>query len=185
MELISIDLIKIFYMTNNWLLTLIIVLSVLTIIHIAYYLLQLTKLPKAKVNINNINNRSLTSTTTSNKLLPDSGNTTTPTKPTPTSTPTAAEKIKDAQNVFYTQSDNFQKIEGIGPAIEETLKTAGVRTYKQLSESDYSTLKSILMSKGSKFVMHDPRNWPKQAKLAYEGKWDELEKLKIELIRGK
>ena len=99
------------------------------------------------------------------------------------------ENAKDSEgsnkNVFYTQSDNFQRIEGIGPAIEETLKTAGIRSYKQLADSDYSSLKSILMSKGSKFVMHDPRNWPKQALLAHEGKWEELDKLKAELIRGR
>jgi predicted flap endonuclease-1-like 5' DNA nuclease len=167
----NVNTIKIIYkittMTNNSLLILIIILTILTIIHIAYYLLQLTKVPKLQTNGNNKANLKLTNNFET-KTLPVN----------------KAPKADDS-NVFYTQSDNFQKVEGIGPAIEETLKTAGIRTYKQLSEADYSTLKSILMSKGSKFVMHDPRNWPKQAKLALEGKWDELEKLKIELIRGK
>jgi predicted flap endonuclease-1-like 5' DNA nuclease len=163
-------------MTNNtnWLITLIFVLSVLTILHIAYYLLRFAKITKPVT---------ATTTQTTTKLM---GNTP---KASVTSdapkTATTASNAKDDKNVFYTQSDNFQKVEGIGPAIEETLKTAGIRTFKQLADSDYSTLKSILMSKGSKFVMHDPRNWPKQAKLANEGKWEELDKLKVELIKGK
>jgi predicted flap endonuclease-1-like 5' DNA nuclease len=163
-------------MTNNtnWLITLIFILSVLTIMHIAYYLLKSARIAKPVT---------ATATPTTTKLMgnnPKASATTDATK-TATTTPNA----KEDKNVFYTQSDNFQKVEGIGPAIEETLKTAGIRTFKQLADSDYSTLKSILMSKGSKFVMHDPRNWPKQAKLANEGKWEELDKLKVELIRGK
>ncbi|MGL4757983.1 MAG: helix-hairpin-helix domain-containing protein [Patescibacteria group bacterium] len=154
--------------SNNLLLTLIFILTILTIIHIAYYLFFTSKrrmaVPTGSLKGNVTNG--------SSKLLDNNAQ-----KPKET-------KSQD-QNVFYTQSDNFQKIEGIGPAIEETLKTAGIRTYKQLADADYSTLKSILMSKGSKFVMHDPRNWPKQAKLASEGKWEELDKVKEDLIRGK
>jgi predicted flap endonuclease-1-like 5' DNA nuclease len=162
-------------MTNNWLITLIFVLTILTILHIAYYLLMYTRTRRpATSGINN--------TTPSSKLLDN--NAVNNMKATKSSTANATTPADD-KNVFYTQSDNFQKIEGVGPAIEETLKTAGIRTYKQLAESDYSTLKSILMSKGSKFVMHDPRNWPKQSKLAQEGKWEELDKLKEELIRGR
>jgi predicted flap endonuclease-1-like 5' DNA nuclease len=168
---------------NNWLLTFIFILTILTIIHIAYYLLQLMRVRKP-ATIGSTMNSTRTSTTNNLKAT------------TSTSTAKAANNDVKAQpepktadatnkNVFYTQSDNFQKVEGIGPAIEETLKTAGIRSYKQLADSDYSTLKSILMSKGSKFVMHDPRNWPKQAKLALDGKWEELDKLKEELIRGK
>lgn len=158
---------------NNWLITLIFILSVLTIMHIAYYLLRFARIAKPAT----------ASIPTSSKLLGNTPKASVNTEATKTATTTSTPK--DDKNVFYTQSDNFQKVEGIGPAIEETLKTAGIRTFKQLADSDYSTLKSILMSKGSKFVMHDPRNWPKQAKLANEGKWEELDKLKVELIRGK
>jgi predicted flap endonuclease-1-like 5' DNA nuclease len=164
-------------MTNNtnWLITLIFVLSVLTIMHIAYYLLRFAKITKPVT---------ATPSQTTTKLMGNTPKASVTTDATKTATTTPNPKDTD-KNVFYTQSDNFQKVEGIGPAIEETLKTAGIRTFKQLADSDYSTLKSILMSKGSKFVMHDPRNWPKQAKLANEGKWEELDKLKVELIRGK
>lgn len=170
---------------NNWLLTFIFILTILTIIHIAYYLLQLMRVRKPATIGSTMNT---TRTSTTNNLKATASNTATATKAPSNDVKAQAEpKTADAtnKNVFYTQSDNFQKIEGIGPAIEETLKTAGIRSYKQLADSDYSTLKSILMSKGSKFVMHDPRNWPKQAKLALDGKWEELDKLKEELIRGK
>jgi predicted flap endonuclease-1-like 5' DNA nuclease len=165
-------------MTNNWLITLIFVLTILTILHIAYYLLMYTRTRRpAAAGIKN---------TPSSKLLDNAAmNNIKASKANNNSNATTTAPAADDKNVFYTQSDNFQKLEGVGPAIEETLKTAGIRTYKQLAESDYSTLKSILMSKGSKFVMHDPRNWPKQSKLAQEGKWEELDKLKEELIRGR
>ena len=162
-------------MTTNWLITLIFVLTILTILHIAYYLLMFSRTRKPVAMVSN-------SSTGTSKLLDNQAiNNMKATK----GSSTAPNPNTEDKNVFYTQSDNFQKLEGVGPAIEETLKTAGIRTYKQLAESDYSTLKSILMSKGSKFVMHDPRNWPKQAKLAQDAKWDELDKLKDELIRGR
>jgi len=37
----------------------------------------------------------------------------------------------------------------------------------------------------SRYKMHDPTTWPKQAKLAADGKWDELKKLQDELDGGK
>jgi hypothetical protein len=33
--------------------------------------------------------------------------------------------------------------------------------------------------------MHDPTTWPKQAKLAMEGRWDELKKWQSELDKGR
>ena len=92
--------------------------------------------------------------------------------------------VMNNSNPYHTQSDNFQIIEGIGNAIEELLKTAGIKTYKQIAEADYARLKSILISKGNKFAMHDPSTWSKQATLAMNGKWQELDQLKEELIRG-
>jgi hypothetical protein len=38
-------------------------------------------------------------------------------------------------------------------------------------------LKGILEEAGSRYKMHDPTTWPQQAKLAEEGKWDELKEL--------
>ena len=47
------------------------------------------------------------------------------------------------------------------------------------------SLKEILEAGGNKFSMHNPGTWPKQAKLAAEGKWEDLELLKKHLKGGK
>jgi len=58
-------------------------------------------------------------------------------------------------------------------------------TYKDLSKASGKKLKAILEAAGNKFQVHDPASWPKQAKLAAAGKWEELETLQKELIAGK
>ncbi|GIZ15156.1 hypothetical protein RCZ15_06460 [Capnocytophaga catalasegens] len=65
-------------------------------------------------------------------------------------------------------------IEGIGPKIEELFKEKGIKTWKILSETSVETLSEILSEGGSRFQMHKPTTWPRQALLAYQGKWEEL-----------
>ena len=45
------------------------------------------------------------------------------------------------------------------------------------------TLKQILDAAGDRFQMHEPKTWPEQAKLAADGRWEELDKLQ-DLLRG-
>lgn len=71
-------------------------------------------------------------------------------------------------------TDNFKKIEGIGPKIETALHTAGIRTYADLRASDHDTLKAILTAASPSFHLHDPETWPYQADLAYSEKWEKL-----------
>ncbi|HIO93089.1 MAG TPA: hypothetical protein EYG68_09660 [Leucothrix mucor] len=71
-------------------------------------------------------------------------------------------------------TDNFKKIEGIGPKIETTLYAAGINTYADLRASDTATLRTILDTAGPAFKMHDPETWPYQADLAYNEKWEKL-----------
>lgn len=79
-------------------------------------------------------------------------------------------------------ADDLTKIEGIGPKISETLIAAGVKTFKDLSESNPADIaKMIVDVRGT----HVPDTWPEQAKMAHEGKWDELEKWQDELDGGK
>lgn len=68
----------------------------------------------------------------------------------------------------------LQIVEGIGPKIEGLLKDAGIKNWKDLAEADYDTLKGILADAGSRYRMHDPKTWSKQAELALKGNWDEL-----------
>lgn len=81
--------------------------------------------------------------------------------------------------------DDLTKIEGVGPKIQELLIAAGLYTWKQVSEVDPSVIKKILDEAGPRFRVHNPSTWPNQAKLAHEGKWDELDKLQDELKGGK
>ena len=77
------------------------------------------------------------------------------------------------------------KIEGIGKKINELLAAENINSFKALAKLSAKKLKAILEAAGSKFAMHDPTSWPKQAKLAAAGKWDELNELQKELVAGK
>ncbi len=63
---------------------------------------------------------------------------------------------------------------------------AGVDTFKKLSETKADKISEILVAAGGNaYNRFDPTTWPEQAKLAADGKWDELQKLQDELNGGK
>ena len=70
--------------------------------------------------------------------------------------------------------DDLIKIEGIGPKVQDLLYSAGITTYAQLAEADPTSIRTILVSAGGQFAVHDPSTWPDQAKLAAVGEWDKL-----------
>ena len=84
-----------------------------------------------------------------------------------------------------SKRDNLKKVEGIGPKIQELLNKQGIMTFRQLSETSPETLTTILRDAGTRFQMHDPGTWPKQAELAADGKWDELAAWQSELDKGR
>lgn len=92
----------------------------------------------------------------------------------------APEKDKSAK-----KADDLSKIEGIGKKIAELLGAAGLDSFEAVSKATPKKLKSVLEAAGSKFKVHDPATWPKQAKLAAAGKWPELKTLQKELKNGK
>lgn len=94
----------------------------------------------------------------------------------------AAEKPKAAKKA---KGDDLKKIEGIGPKIAEVFVNAGIDSFEKLAKASADDLKAILDEAGSQFSSHDPGTWPKQAGLAAEGKWDELQQLQDELKGGK
>ena len=105
---------------------------------------------------------------------------------------TANEKIVNPKTVKTKTAakpvvvkDDLTKVEGIGKKIEALLYKNKIHSYKQLSKSTITNLKTILESGGSKFSMHNPGTWPKQAKLAAEAKWEDLELLQKHLKGGK
>lgn len=71
-------------------------------------------------------------------------------------------------------TENLQIVEGIGPKIEGLLKDAGIGNWAALAAANYDKLQGILEAAGSRYRMHDSKTWPKQARLANEGKWEEL-----------
>jgi large subunit ribosomal protein L20 len=81
--------------------------------------------------------------------------------------------------------DDLKKMEGIGPAIEKLLNAAGINTWAKLAETEVEKLEAILSEAGSRFATHKPGTWPAQAKLAAEGKWDELKAWQDQLDGGK
>jgi predicted flap endonuclease-1-like 5' DNA nuclease len=75
--------------------------------------------------------------------------------------------------------DDLKVVLGIGPKISGILNKRGITTWKELSETSPATISDYLLQDGGeKYRMHDPSTWPQQAKLAHEGKWDELNALK-------
>ena len=83
------------------------------------------------------------------------------------------------------KQDDLKIVEGIGPKIAELIQEAGITTWAALATADPAQLQQILEDAGPRFRMHNPQTWPKQAQLAHEGKWQQLEQWQDELDGGK
>ncbi|MBD0777008.1 50S ribosomal protein L21 [Maribacter sp. ANRC-HE7] len=80
------------------------------------------------------------------------------------------------------KADDLKKVEGIGPKIAETLIAAGISTFAELANTKADKIAEIIADvRGN----HVTDTWPAQAKMAAEGKWDELKKWQDELDGGK
>ncbi len=91
--------------------------------------------------------------------------------------------VKEApKKAASKKADDLKKVEGIGPKIAETLIAAGISTFAELAKSTPEKISEIIADvRGN----HVTDTWPAQAKLAAEGKWDELKKWQDELDGGK
>jgi predicted flap endonuclease-1-like 5' DNA nuclease len=83
------------------------------------------------------------------------------------------------------KKDDLKKVEGIGPKIEQMLNAEGIYTFAQLAQTEVSFIQSILDKGGPAYKVHNPESWPFQAKMAAEGKWDELKKWQDEHKHGR
>lgn len=83
------------------------------------------------------------------------------------------------------KQDDLTLVEGIGPKIQELFHNHDVKTWKALSECSVDKCQEVLDSGGDRYKIHKPGTWPKQARLAYEGKWQELSDWQDELDGGK
>lgn len=94
-------------------------------------------------------------------------------------------KAEPKSKAVTPAKDDLTKIEGIGKKIAELLAAENITSFKDLSKASVSKLTAILEAAGSKFKVHHPGSWPKQAKLAAAGKFDELNAMQAELKGGK
>ncbi|MEB3005530.1 50S ribosomal protein L21 [Capnocytophaga sp. G2] len=83
-----------------------------------------------------------------------------------------------------TPKDDLKKVEGIGPKAAEALVKAGVDTFDKLSKKSVEEIHAILMEASNTLAHLDPQTWAQQARLAADGKWDELKKWQDELNGG-
>ncbi len=81
------------------------------------------------------------------------------------------------------QPDNLIIIEGIGPKVNQLLQSAGIFTFAQLAETDVEHLRAILAPAGLRYM--DPTSWPEQARLARDGKMEELKTMQDHLQGGR
>lgn len=83
------------------------------------------------------------------------------------------------------KKDDFKRIEGIGPKIEEILKSSGLTSYTDLINATVDDIRTALKQAGPTYAVHDPSTWAEQAQLAKNGKWNELSSLQEDLKGGK
>ncbi len=74
-------------------------------------------------------------------------------------------------------ADDLSKIPGISKKTAALLKKQGVISFAGLSKYSLKNLKEILAAAGEAYNKIDPTPWPKLAKLAAAGKWEELNTL--------
>lgn len=86
---------------------------------------------------------------------------------------------------FSMNSSDLKVVEGIGPKIEDLLKTDGIKTWADLAAASVERLQGILDSAGDNFRLADPATWPKQAAMAAGSQWTELKAYQNELTGGK
>ena len=79
------------------------------------------------------------------------------------------------QNIStHLSSHNLQIIEGIGPKMEEVLKSNGVENWSDLARQTPESLLLMLSQYGESYRIIDPSSWPDQAKLAINEDFESL-----------
>jgi small subunit ribosomal protein S2 len=86
----------------------------------------------------------------------------------------AEKPAEPAKKEEAAKADDLTKVEGIGPKAAEAIVNSGIGTYAELAKADPEKIKEILTEASSNLAHLDPTSWPKQAKMAADGKWDEL-----------
>ncbi len=83
------------------------------------------------------------------------------------------------------RKNDLKAVEGIGPKIAKLFNENGITTWESLSKASISDMNAILEKGGERFKLANPSTWAQQAKLAFQGKWEDLQALQDELNGGK
>ena len=107
--------------------------------------------------------------------------------PPPTTSTAYAFDSGLAKSIFgkNIKENDLTVVEGIGPKIQELFRKNNIKTWKSLSNCSVQKCQSILDDAGEAYRIHNPGTWPKQARMAYEGKWEKLLKWQEELDGGR
>lgn len=81
-------------------------------------------------------------------------------------------------------ADDLTIIEGIGPKLDELLRSHGVNGFAALAALDPERMNAILEHGGPYFRFANPATWARQAALAADNRWGELKQLQEGLIGG-
>lgn len=95
----------------------------------------------------------------------------------------SVEEIPDGDAPADHSGDDLQRIEGIGPKIARALNAAGITRFAQLATFEPAQISEILRDSKIRLAFTD--TWPEQARLAAEGKWEELKALQARLTAGR
>lgn len=90
-----------------------------------------------------------------------------------------------ATGFALTGDADIEIVEGIGPRIAELLRARGLGSFGALAQASPGTLREILDDNGPAYRIADPSTWPEQARLAADGRWDELKSLQDALNAGR
>jgi large subunit ribosomal protein L21 len=98
--------------------------------------------------------------------------------------PKAEAKAEAPKAAKAAKGDDLTIVEGIGPKIAELFISKGIVSYNDLANATEEQLRVILEEAGGVIKSKNPATWPAQAKMAAEGKFDELKKWQEELKDG-
>jgi predicted flap endonuclease-1-like 5' DNA nuclease len=76
--------------------------------------------------------------------------------------------------------DDLTVIPGISPAVEDLCHGIGVRTWFDLSTTEASLLRTMLVDAGPRFSTLDPSLWPEMARLLAAAEWQRFKDLSRE-----
>lgn len=96
----------------------------------------------------------------------------------------AKEPAKKAAPKKTQKADDLKKIEGVGPKAAQAMVAAGLDTFAKVAKAKPEAIATILSEASSNLAHLVTDTWPKQAKLAADGKWDELKELQDKLDGG-